>query len=184
MRVLVACVSQTGHLAPVLPLAEAFAARGDEVIVASAPEAAEVVARHRLEFRAVGPDFGDWFAELGRRMRCPSPVTAYLRSASLATGSRGSSARLVCRWWSTCSRWPGSSALTCWCSRRVPSPAPGGGADGAVRALAWTTWRSGESPTAAPVAGSTLRVQRPRNRSAMAWSGGGLRGTFWEGGVV
>ena len=39
MRVLVACVSQTGHLAPVLPLAEAFAARGDEVIMASAPEA-------------------------------------------------------------------------------------------------------------------------------------------------
>jgi hypothetical protein len=26
-----------------------------------------VVARHGLEFRAVGPDFGDWFAELGRR---------------------------------------------------------------------------------------------------------------------
>ena len=69
MRVLVACVSQTGHLAPVLPLAEAFAARGDDVIVASAPEAAGVVARHGLEFRAVGPDFGDWFAELGRRMR-------------------------------------------------------------------------------------------------------------------
>ena len=56
MRVLVNSVSQTGHLAPLLPLAEAFAARGDEVLVATAPEAAEVVARHGLGFRAVGRD--------------------------------------------------------------------------------------------------------------------------------
>ena len=69
MRVLVNSVSQTGHLAPLLPLAEAFAARGDEVLVATAPEAAEVLARHGLGFRAVGRDTTDWFATLGRRTR-------------------------------------------------------------------------------------------------------------------
>ena len=34
MRVIFCCVPQTGHTLPLLPLAQAFAAQGDEVIVA------------------------------------------------------------------------------------------------------------------------------------------------------
>lgn len=69
MRVLFACVPQTGHVTPILPLAEAFAARGDEVLVASGPDAAEAVRRRGLPFREVGPAFGEWFATLAARTR-------------------------------------------------------------------------------------------------------------------
>ena len=98
MRVLVACVSQTGHLAPVLPLAEAFAARGDEVIVASAPEAGP---HHRRRFphlagvrtrcprrrgRVLGPyrapaSRGTW-SEPRRRCRLPVPAPSVLPMAA------------------------------------------------------------------------------------------------------
>lgn len=69
MRVLVSSASLPGHLIPMLPLAAAFASRGDEVLVATAPEAAEMVAQSGLQFRAVGRDTSEWFAELGRRIR-------------------------------------------------------------------------------------------------------------------
>lgn len=69
MRVLVTCVPQAGHLTPVLPLAEAFAAQGDEVVVASGPEAAEPVSRRGLNFRPTGPAFADWFGALAGRTR-------------------------------------------------------------------------------------------------------------------
>jgi len=69
MRVLVTCIPQAGHLTPVLPLAEAFAAQGDEVVVASGPEAAEPVSRRGLPFRQVGPALGDWFGVLAGRTR-------------------------------------------------------------------------------------------------------------------
>lgn len=69
MRVLVTCVPQTGHILPVLPLAEAFAAQGDEVLVASGADAAEPVAARGLGFRPVGPPFADWFAALAARTR-------------------------------------------------------------------------------------------------------------------
>jgi UDP:flavonoid glycosyltransferase YjiC (YdhE family) len=69
MRVLVTCIPQAGHLTPVLPLAEAFAAQGDQVVVASGPEAAEPVSRRGLSFRQVGPPFGDWFGALVGRTR-------------------------------------------------------------------------------------------------------------------
>ena len=69
MRVIVSCVPQTGHLVPLLPLAEAFSAQGDEVTVASGPDAEAVATSRGLGFRAVGPGFDAWFDALGRRTR-------------------------------------------------------------------------------------------------------------------
>jgi hypothetical protein len=78
------CVPQTGHILPLLPLAEAFTAAGDEVVVASGPDAAEVVAGHGLSFRAAGPAFDSWFASLRARTRgipgdglAPSRIESY-----------------------------------------------------------------------------------------------------------
>lgn len=69
MRVIVSCVPQTGHLFPLLPLAHAFAAQGDEVTVASGPDLAEAVTSGGLRFRAVGPGFDAWFGALCARTR-------------------------------------------------------------------------------------------------------------------
>ena len=69
VRVIVSCVPQTGHLLPLLPLAEAFSAQGDEVTVASGPDAEAVATSRGLGFRAVGPGFDAWFDALGRRTR-------------------------------------------------------------------------------------------------------------------
>lgn len=84
MRVVVCCVPQTGHVTPLLPLAQAFVAQGDEVIVASGPDVAEMVTGRGLAFRAVGPSFDSWFGELRARTRgvpgdglMPERVEAY-----------------------------------------------------------------------------------------------------------
>jgi UDP:flavonoid glycosyltransferase YjiC (YdhE family) len=84
VRVIVSCVPQTGHILPLLPLAQAFASRGDEVIIASGPDAAEAVTSGGLSFRAVGPPLGSWFAALRARTRgvpgdgvAPSRVQSY-----------------------------------------------------------------------------------------------------------
>jgi hypothetical protein len=84
VRVIVSCVPQTGHILPLLPLAQAFARRGDEVIIASGPDAAETVTSRGLSFRVVGPSFGSWFAALRARTRgipgdglAPSRVEGY-----------------------------------------------------------------------------------------------------------
>ncbi len=84
MRVIVSCVPQTGHFLPLLPLAQAFNARGDEVIIASGPDAAEAVISRGLSFRVVGPAFDSWFAALRARTRgipgdglAPSRVAGY-----------------------------------------------------------------------------------------------------------
>ena len=69
MRVIVSCVPQTGHVVPLLPLAQAFAARGDEVVIASGPDAREVVSGRGLSFHAVGPAFDSWFEALRARTR-------------------------------------------------------------------------------------------------------------------
>jgi UDP:flavonoid glycosyltransferase YjiC (YdhE family) len=69
VRVIVSCVPQTGHILPLLPLAQAFAGRGDEVIIASGPDAGEAITSRGLLFRAVGPAFGSWFAALRARTR-------------------------------------------------------------------------------------------------------------------
>ena len=69
MRVIVSCVPQTGHILPLLPLAQAFAAQGDDVVVASGADAEQAVSKRGLEFRRAGPDFGSWFEALRARTR-------------------------------------------------------------------------------------------------------------------
>ena len=69
MRVLVTCVPQTGHLAPLLSFAGVLAAQGDEVVVASGDDAAEATEAGGLAFRRAGPPFSDWFAALAGRTR-------------------------------------------------------------------------------------------------------------------
>ncbi|MGO9962517.1 MAG: glycosyltransferase [Acidimicrobiales bacterium] len=69
MRVVVSCVPQTGHILPLLPLAQAFAAQGDDVVVASGPDAEQAVSSLGLEFRRAGPDLGSWFEALRARTR-------------------------------------------------------------------------------------------------------------------
>lgn len=69
MRVLVSCIPQAGHLFPLLPLAEALVAQGDEVLVASGGDAMEAVSTRGLTFREMGPPFGEWFGALRSRTR-------------------------------------------------------------------------------------------------------------------
>jgi UDP:flavonoid glycosyltransferase YjiC (YdhE family) len=69
MRVLFTCIPQAGHITPILPLAEAFAAQGDEVVVASGPDAEGPVTGRGLAFRRVGPPFGEWYGALISRTR-------------------------------------------------------------------------------------------------------------------
>lgn len=69
MPVVFTCVPQAGHIMPLLPLAEAFAARGDEVVLASGADAQPVAREHGLGFRQVGPDFAGWYAGLLARTR-------------------------------------------------------------------------------------------------------------------
>jgi UDP:flavonoid glycosyltransferase YjiC (YdhE family) len=84
MKVVFSCVPQTGHITPLLPLAEAFTANGDEVIIASGPDAEDVASSRGLPFRSVGPPFDSWFAALSARTRgipgdglAPSRVEGY-----------------------------------------------------------------------------------------------------------
>lgn len=69
MRVLFTCVPQSGHVTPLLPLAEAFRQRGDEVLLASGPDVADTAATLGLAFRQVGPSFDEWFSGLLQRTR-------------------------------------------------------------------------------------------------------------------
>jgi UDP:flavonoid glycosyltransferase YjiC (YdhE family) len=69
MRVLFVCVPQTGHVTPLLPLADAFAAQGDDVLFATGAEVASAVTGRGLGFEQVCPPLGDWFAALAARTR-------------------------------------------------------------------------------------------------------------------
>lgn len=68
-RVLFACVPQAGHVTPLLPLAAALAARGDEIVVASGPSVADAVTASGLVFRPVCPNLDEWFGRLAARTR-------------------------------------------------------------------------------------------------------------------
>jgi UDP:flavonoid glycosyltransferase YjiC (YdhE family) len=52
-----------------MPLAQAFAAQGDDVVIASGADAAETVRARGLSFRETGPPFGEWFRALRARTR-------------------------------------------------------------------------------------------------------------------
>ena len=69
MRVLISCIPQTGHLFPLLPLADALAAQGDDVLVATGADAMDAVRARGLAFRETGPPFRDWFGALRARTR-------------------------------------------------------------------------------------------------------------------
>lgn len=84
MKVVFCCVPQTGHILPLLPLARGFVDRGDEVVMASGPDAAPSVSGLGLSFRAVGPAFDAWFGVLRARTRgipgdglAPSRIESY-----------------------------------------------------------------------------------------------------------
>jgi len=53
VRVIFSCVPQTGHIVPLLPLAQAFAAQGDDVTIASGPDAESEVLSRGLSFLPV-----------------------------------------------------------------------------------------------------------------------------------
>lgn len=69
MRVLFSCVPQTGHINPLVPLARAFQSLGDEVVLASGPDAEPVADAMGLAFRQAGPSFGEWYQALQARTR-------------------------------------------------------------------------------------------------------------------
>src|SRR5438270_3153287 len=69
MRALFTAVPQAGHVYPILPLACAFAAQGDDVLVASAPGATARAAAAGLPVASVGAELGAWWQELAARTR-------------------------------------------------------------------------------------------------------------------
>lgn len=64
MRVLFTSTAGDGHLLPMLPLADAFAARGDEVAVAAPENHRERIGRLGLRFERVGPTLAELEPEL------------------------------------------------------------------------------------------------------------------------
>lgn len=69
VQVVVTCIPQTGHITPLLALAEAFQAQGDEVVLASGPDAEPTAAARHIPFRPVAPGYGEWFERLRARTR-------------------------------------------------------------------------------------------------------------------
>ena len=69
MRVVFSCVPQAGHIMPMLPLAEALRAQGDEVVFASGDDTDAVVSARGFACRRAGPAFGEWYAVLRSRIR-------------------------------------------------------------------------------------------------------------------
>ena len=69
MRILFTCVPQTGHILPLLPLAEAFVAQGDDVLFVTGSDAAAPVTDRGIDFRVGGPSFAEWYARLAARTR-------------------------------------------------------------------------------------------------------------------
>lgn len=69
VKVLVVTASGAGHVNPLLPLANALAAQGDEVVVASDAGNAGIVDKAGLAFRSVGSGEMAWFERLQARTR-------------------------------------------------------------------------------------------------------------------
>ncbi|HET6917527.1 MAG TPA: hypothetical protein VFH56_15670, partial [Acidimicrobiales bacterium] len=69
MRVLFTCFPQAGHITPLLPLAEALVAQGDDVLLASGPDAEPAAVSRGFAFRQATPGFGEWYEALVRRTR-------------------------------------------------------------------------------------------------------------------
>jgi UDP:flavonoid glycosyltransferase YjiC (YdhE family) len=69
MRVLFVSTPGAGHISPLVPLIEAFVDAGDDVLVASGPEASEVVARSGARFEQAGVSQAEVIARLAARTR-------------------------------------------------------------------------------------------------------------------
>jgi hypothetical protein len=66
MKVLVVSTPGGGHVTPLVPIVDALLAGGDEVVVASGPEAEPIVARTGARFAVAGCDGATYFARLAR----------------------------------------------------------------------------------------------------------------------
>jgi len=64
VRVLFTSTAGDGHVLPILPLAQAFAVRGDDVLVAAAASHSERIERLGLRFVQTGPTMGELAAAL------------------------------------------------------------------------------------------------------------------------
>src|ERR1700737_2049827 len=69
MRVLVVYTVGAGHVAPRVPIIGALLAGGDEVMVASGPEAAPIVERTGARFALAGRSEAEWMERLAERTR-------------------------------------------------------------------------------------------------------------------
>lgn len=69
MRVLIVSIPQAGHLTPLIPLATALVAQGDDVLVASGADVADQAAGAGLRFATTGTGLGRWFQALSGRTR-------------------------------------------------------------------------------------------------------------------
>lgn len=69
MRVLVVSTPGAGHVTPLVPIIGALLAGGDEVLVASGPEAAPVIEKTGARFVSAGRSQADWIERLAERTR-------------------------------------------------------------------------------------------------------------------
>lgn len=69
MKVLFASVPQSGHVLPLLPLARALAAQGDEVVFATGPNAVPLIDAVGVRTIGVGGGFDVWWQALAARTR-------------------------------------------------------------------------------------------------------------------
>lgn len=69
MKVLVVSTPGAGHVTPLVPLIGALLAGGDEVLVASGPEAAPIIEKTGARFALAGRSEHEWMARLATRTR-------------------------------------------------------------------------------------------------------------------
>jgi UDP-glucoronosyl and UDP-glucosyl transferase len=69
MKVLVVSTAGAGHVTPLVPIIGALVAGGDEVVVASGPEAEPIVAKTGARFALAGRSEAEWMERLAARTR-------------------------------------------------------------------------------------------------------------------
>ena len=69
MKVLVVSTPGAGHITPLVPLVGALLAGGDEVLIASGPEAAPIVEKSGAQFALAGRTLAEYMARLATRTR-------------------------------------------------------------------------------------------------------------------
>ena len=69
MKVLVTVVPQAGHVYPLLPLTKALVEQGDDVVLATGPDAMALAADSGARVTPVGKGFDAWWQALSARTR-------------------------------------------------------------------------------------------------------------------